>query len=275
MAQDFSEAAMKKILIGIVPITGLIATSVSAADMAVKAAPPPLPPAPVYSWTGWYVGGNVGYGWGDSSDPSISIFDSTGVVLTPYFAASGSNAFQDVRANGVVGGGQIGYNYQVNNYVFGVVADFQGSGMRGSSLGIATPAQFAPTQQSLSQEEDWFGTVRGRIGVAYQNWLFYGTGGLGYGRVESSLVYSTFDRPTAFILSGSQDSTKVGWAAGAGVEYGITQNWSLGVEYLHLDLGTATVTAPVTVPAGFPAMTISANQRFSDEILRGMINYRF
>lgn len=221
------------------------------------------------------MGGNVGYGWGDPSDPSISIFDSTGAVLTPYFAAAGSNAFQSVRANGFLGGGQIGYNYQINNYVFGAVADFQGSGMRGSILGIAAPAAFAPTQQSLSQQEHWFGTFRGRVGVANQNWLFYGTGGLAYGGVESSLTFSTFNRPTPFVLSGSQEQTKVGWTAGAGVEYGITRNWSLGIEYLHVDLGSATVTAPVTVPAGFPPMTISANQSFNSEVLRAVINYRF
>jgi outer membrane immunogenic protein len=243
-----------------------------AADFPVKAAPPPVP---IYTWTGWYVGGNAGYGWGDSSDPRISIFDSTGVVLAPYFAAPGSNAFQSVRPNGFIGGGQLGYNYQSGNFVYGGIADFQGSAMRGSSLGIATPGAFAPTNQTLSAKEDWLGTVRGRLGVASQNWLFYGTGGLAYGQVESSLTFSTFDRPTPFILSGSQESTKVGWAAGVGAEYGVTRNWSVGIEYLHFDLGNDTVTAPVTVPAGFPPMTISATQRYSGEILRGLINFRF
>ena len=159
--------------------------------------------------------------------------------------------------------------------VFGGVADFQGSGLFGSSVSTFIPAVFAPSQQSLSAKEDWFGTICGRLGIANQNWLLYATGGLAYGEVELSLTFNTFNRPTPFILSSSQDSTKVGWAAGAGVEYGITQHWSAGLEHLHFDLGSDTVTAPVTVPAGFPAMSISASQRFAGDIIRGVINYRF
>jgi outer membrane immunogenic protein len=130
---------LNKITTCVAAVAALLGTSAFAADMAVKAPPSP-PPAPVYSWTGWYVGGNVGYSWGDAQ-PNIAGNGSIGVVATtittPFSFADSSST----RLDGIVGGGQIGYNFQFSpRWVLGLEADIQGSGERST---IRSREQFA------------------------------------------------------------------------------------------------------------------------------------
>src|SRR5438105_14339549 len=127
---------MKRILIGAAAIASVLATSAFAADLPAKVytkAPPP--PVVVYNWTGFYIGGNVGYSWGRSSDTS-TLTNGAGAVL--FTSADRANM------DGVIGGGQIGYNWQVQNWVWGLEADIQGSGQKGSRAylcptGVCTP----------------------------------------------------------------------------------------------------------------------------------------
>jgi outer membrane immunogenic protein len=148
--------------------------SASAADLPPAASnyykAPPAPPTCV--WCGWYIGANVGGGWSQSTGRFVS--------ATPDFA--GAIAAGQVPSNlglnpgGVIGGGQIGYNWQSRLWVFGLEADIQGSGLRKSA---ATASGVPPTISDATDDLDWFGTVRGRVGVAARpNWLFYATGGL-------------------------------------------------------------------------------------------------
>ncbi len=135
-----------------------------------------------YNWTGWYVGGNAGYGWGRNTGDLWDLFTDPGGVagLAAYFTVLyRANVLPGVKPDGIVGGAQIGYNWQTASWVLGLVADIQASGMRGSASTTVIPITGAATSiQSNTSKIDWFGTVRGRVGYVYNNWLLYGTGGL-------------------------------------------------------------------------------------------------
>jgi outer membrane immunogenic protein len=167
--------------------------SAFAADLARKMpvkAPPPPPPVPVYSWTGWYVGGNVGYGFGRAR----SNITGEAPSITPAFQGCPpagrdlcTNVADSHSMNGVIGGLQLGYNYQFGSYLAGIEADIQATGQRGTSnFAVNTGLVTTPPTTlvgSDSEKLDWLGTLRGRLGVTVDRWLAYGTGGLAYGRV--------------------------------------------------------------------------------------------
>jgi outer membrane immunogenic protein len=265
---------VKRKLLSILAVTfaAVGAQAALAADMALKA---PVPPAPTagYNWAGWYAGGNIGYGWGTASDPNLSFFDPAGIGFinfASYFGAGG-NVTPDPKPRGVIGGGQIGYNWTLTpQWVGGLVADFQGSGIRGSQINTVTPTGFVTSNQTNSEQIDWFGTVRAKLGYAQNNWLLYGTGGLAYGRVATS---GSFVAPTAGLnFTGSNNTTKIGWAAGAGLDYGLTSNWIVGVEYLYVDLGH------VSYIEAQPALTPSSltiTNRAAAQIVRASLDYKF
>ncbi|MGT2434967.1 outer membrane protein [Bradyrhizobium betae] len=282
---------MKRIVIGMAAALSLFTTGALAADMAprpyVKA---PVMVDPVWSWTGFYVGGNGGYSWGRSRT-DVSYFNPvTGLGIAPP-AGSITNAAFDM--NGGIAGGQAGYNWQSANWVYGIEGDLQWSGEKGSAVyncvGTAVPAggvclpglTFLPagglagTTLTIDQSLQWFGTVRGRIGIlATPKVLFYGTGGLAFGEIKTTGRMTGFDGFGAPIASiGSTSTTRAGWTVGVGVEGKITQNWSAKLEYLYMDLGRFS-SGPFTLS---PALPISANvsSHFTDHILRAGINYQF
>jgi len=238
----------------------------SAADMAVKARPVAIEPG--YNWSGWYVGLNGGGAW-DNSTGHLDTFSSdfvgpvaAGVVPTNLGA----------KHEGGFGGGQVGYNWQRDRWVFGLETDFQGADIgRTNTIFFPGDGLFVPTVTTARDHIDWFGTVRGRIGWAANNVLLYGTGGFAYGDVNSSVrVLGT--PPTTGNFAGNVTDTRFGWAAGAGVEWGITPNWTVKGEYLHIDLGSSNVT--MTDPQ-FPLG--SATYRFHHEMdtVRAGVNYKW
>jgi outer membrane immunogenic protein len=215
---------MKKILAGI----ALLGTAVSAeaADMAVKAPYLKAPVAMVYDWTGFYIGVNAGVGIGR---------DYTRLVAPagPTFEASYLNP------QGGLGGGQIGYNYQVPNamfgaLVFGVEADIQGTGMRDNytCLITCTLPGAGGIASRFNQKLDWFGTVRGRVGIATGPVLTYVTAGWAYGSVKTTLT-ETIGTTAAF----SSNQNRGGWTWGSGVEASLGGNWTGKIEYLWFTLG--------------------------------------
>lgn len=157
---------------------------------------PPVAVAPAFSWTGFYLGANTGYSWG-----------------------SGKGGISDLDPQGWLGGGQVGFNYQFgNNVVLGAEADLQGSNITDSAIdGVWDPRS----------KMDYFGTVRGRIGYAFDNVMPYFTGGLAWGHNEI----------TNRDLGISSDNTHVGWTVGGGLEYALSNNWTVKAEYLYMDLG--------------------------------------
>ncbi|WP_368507534.1 outer membrane protein [Bradyrhizobium lupini] len=281
---------MKRIVIGMAAAMSLFATGALAADLGarpyVKA---PVMVDPVWSWTGFYVGANGGYSWGRSRT-DVSYFNSaTGAAIVPP-AGSITNASFDM--NGAIAGGQAGYNWQSANWVYGIEGDLQWSdekGRAGFNCAPTGPAggtclpglTFLPagaaagTSLTIDQHLQWFGTVRGRVGIlATTKVLFYGTGGLAFGEIKTTGTMSGFTPAGVAVASiGSNSTTRAGWTAGVGVEGKITQNWSAKLEYLYMDLGRFG-SGPFTLA---PLSTISANvsSRFTDHILRAGINYQF
>ncbi|MBC7282157.1 outer membrane protein [Hoeflea sp.] len=226
---------MKKLLIAAALI--FASTSAFAAD-PVPYEPTPVAEAPVvYDWTGLYAGGSIGYGWGDTDW---------------VYTLGGATAHHST--DGLIGGVQAGYNWQMQNIVLGAELDILASGINGSTA-CPNPA-FA-----CESEIDWLGTARVRAGFAANNWLFYGTGGVAAGDVTIQTVNPALAVP----VNGSSE-TLVGWAAGAGVEWGFLPNASIKAEYMYYDLGDDifTVDAGLGVNAGVSLHTtkIGLNWRF-------------
>ena len=265
---------MKRICLA-AALVGLPVLPAMAADIAARPyAKAPAPVIAAYNWTGFYIGGNVGYGWGQSTDRSISFVDPGGAVgFGPYFAG-GSNVYPNLRPAGVIGGGQVGYNWQANSLVLGAVADFQAADIGAAATGVVPLTLFiTPSNQTLSQKLDFLGTVRGRVGGAFNHVMLYGTGGYAYGHVRSSI---NFDAPAGPVFfAGTNAQWRSGWTAGVGAEYGLG-NWSIGVEYLHYDLGRSSVTSLAVAPGpAFPGVSLTADQRVAGDLVRAAINFRF
>ena len=241
-----------------------------AADLPVKA--PATKPATAFDWSGFFVGGNVGYGWASDADPSHSLIDSSGSGLTAFFNAGGFPVGAD-NPNGITGGVQAGYNWQNSALVWGLVADFQASGMQEeSSFASGAPAPpFVTGTTTLDRKVDWFGTLRGKAGWAMQDWLFYGTAGLAYGHIKENMTFASSGVASA---SGSNTQTKVGWTVGAGLAYG-WDRWSVGIEYLYIDLGRTDATMTFAGYPGAGGDSFTASSRNNLNIVRGLVNYRF
>jgi outer membrane immunogenic protein len=267
----FSGAAMKKLATAIAAIA-LIGTPAFAADMAVPVTPPL--PAPVYNWTGFYGGFNVGWSWGKAN----STFNFT-QAITPTSIFSDST-----HPNGAIGGVQIGYNWQATpNWILGLEADIQASGENGTNNLLQNiPATGGGTVAiSHSETLQWFGTVRGRVGYAiWPTTMLYATGGLAYGELDESVTNVTSRVPFggSFLVAVSNplfgSTTRTGWTAGGGIEGAVPDThvtWK--IEYLYVDLGTANYNVLPFQSFGFFPAVISAH--FTDNIVRVGLNYQF
>jgi outer membrane immunogenic protein len=299
---------MKKFLLGSTMLAALaVSAPAMAADMPVKA---PVYKAPVvapevFSWTGFYVGGNLGYSWGradtdfnetTSATVVTQIFRTAGpnlisttTVTVPPVTAGGSDR---AHLNGVIGGGQIGYNWQSGSTVFGFEADLQGTGERGdTTICLTAGCPAGGIFGSASYRLPWLATVRGRIGVAVApKWLLYVTGGLAVAEVESDFTGGLSGGPFATL---SSNTTRAGFAVGGGVEGALDNNWSAKLEALWVDLGSfdnsfagvtnTTVTNALNTPqTGFNTLTTTTatttggfHTQVSDFIVRVGLNYRF
>jgi outer membrane immunogenic protein len=204
----------------------------SAADLARRPPPPPTkaPVAvPVYNWTGAYIGINGGYGFGRSR--------------WDHLPAS-------FNVNGGLVGGQLGYNWQFGQFVYGVEGDGDWSDLRGT-------ANLANCNLGCRTRNDFLATARGRVGFAVDRWLPYVTGGLAVGDIKANVPG----------LVGI-DKTNAGWTVGSGLEFAISNNWTAKAEYLHVDLGHAGCSVGCGLPAG-------NNVSLTTNVVRGGINYRF
>jgi outer membrane immunogenic protein len=235
--------------------------------------------APASTWNGFYIGGNVGYGW-DSGSSGVSAL-ATDPALAPalafMLAAGAYPTSLSPSAKGVIGGGQIGYNWQLpSQWLIGLEADLQGSGIKGSASQTLSPPLVDMTSTGVTKSIDWFGTVRGRVAfLVTPQWLLYGTGGLAYGQTKSSftttdLSFGCLPALTA-CATGASSGVRTGWTAGAGTEAMLAPNWSVKVEYLYVDLGGRSVSTPAfTLPIAF-----SSSTAFREQIVRVGLNYHF
>jgi outer membrane immunogenic protein len=295
---------MRVFLTAYAVLAAVISTPVLAADMPLKA--PPLPPSAVFSWTGFYGGANVGYSWGNSSNNwNIFAANSGGSAVCPPTGGALCVAGTDSNhMNGVIGGLQIGYNWQTGRYVFGIETDFDATGQRGTqTFNGANPAfpisgvTAAPAAAAYTEKLSWLGTLRGRVGIASDRTLFYATGGLAYGEIKSTgsaTITGTTIAPnppctaavpaTCPLGNWSNSADKAGWTLGGGIEQAFAGNWSVKVEYLYVDLGrvnTTFATSPTCAGGtGLPCLLIgpgtgTVSSRITDNIVRVGINYKF
>jgi len=240
-------------------------TSALAADMPVKAAPRYAPAVVGTTWTGLYAGLNVGYGFGRAD-----VVDSTSTLAG--VALYGQTT--DLSMRGVIGGGQIGYNWQFANWLLGVEADYQGSGQKGTTISTF-PAIGAGTANTESVKLDSFGTVRGRLGLITNDTnLWYFTGGWVYGRTELTSTGVN----TAGVLPVSATSrvrNSDGWTIGGGVEAKIVAGWTAKVEYLYMDLGSVATAYNLVTVGGVAGVTNRTSVDLTDHIVRVGVNYKF
>nr|WP_085773605.1 outer membrane beta-barrel protein [Methylocystis bryophila] len=274
----------------------LFASPAVAADLPALKEPPVLPPSAI--WTGAYFGANLG-----------GIFDASSsikIVSAPLYndAANGAglvgpSAFGNAVALaipgesnasnlGVIGGGQIGYNWQFSSFLAGVETDIQGTTLSqnvkvfGSATERTTGA-FVGVQTNFSKSLGYLGTVRGRFGyLVTPTLLLYGTAGLAYGGANFNngvfVLSSLANFPTAAVSENYNDG-RIGWAAGGGVEWMFMPRWSAKVEYLYYDLGTVSANAIAWGVVGSGAMLYSdyfkSSARINGNVVRAGVNYHF
>ena len=257
-----------------------ISAAAAAADLpSTKGEPAYVPPPPAFSWTGFYVGVNAGGAWGNLDPRTSTVYSDEG-----YFAETSAAAVNAVgqpagRASGFTGGGQIGYNWQLNSVVIGLETDFDYLHAHANESASAVYPDYAPSvfNVSTSSTVDWLWTLRPRLGfLVVPNLLVYATGGLALSEAHSSFQF-TDDYFGGASASGGLSGTRVGWTVGGGIEYALTQNWSIKAEYLYADLGRRTIDSnnltwegdsnPATV------FTHSVDPRIN--IARVGVNYKF
>ena len=251
---------MQRRFAGLLPLaicsTLFVPAAAFGADLPVKAPIARPIVTQTFNWTGFYAGLNLGGSWGSQDNALVS---TAGATL-----ASNSD-----HVDGIIGGGQIGYNWQTNQIVFGIEADFQGSGQKADGSFSFSPVGFfaaAPPTVTMdySDKLEWFGTVRGRLGYAFDRWLPYLTGGWAYG--HGVLNGSTAVGATSFSFSADKDYS--GWTVGGGLEWAFDNHWSARAEYLYIDFGDG------AVAAASPTLNVVSG-RLTDNIVRAAVNYRF
>ena len=308
---EFGGTALKTLLLSTVAALGL-ATAASAADLPRRAAPPVYAPIPIFTWTGFYAGANAGYGFTDLDDRAGDVYTFTPGTILNSAATSGTLTLPNTRRDrdGFVGGGQVGYNLQLTpgmGVVVGVEADIQYADFNnGRTSGTLTSspnytftgtpgAAFTAPQADVVQAGrslafDYFGTVRGRVGYAFDRTLVFATGGFAYagggrdnvicgGASAAAVVAAT---NAGIDCGGGRRDTRTGYTIGGGVEYAFTDSITLKAEALYVDLDherdRSTRGAVLTTVAGTPktlflADTIRRNDDFV--VARAGINFKF
>jgi outer membrane immunogenic protein len=213
--------------------------------------PPPQAATPDYVpallWSGIYVGLNAGYSSSRESTHEFSAIPYDGTNLEHFRSSAG----------GFTGGGQIGYNYQTGPVVLGIETDFN---YVNTSRSVTSPSGAVTANLS----DAYMGTVRPRLGLGWGPWLFYGTGGLAYASVDTTITGNT-----ANTLTATNNDIRVGWAAGGGIEYALNRKFSVRAEYLHSDLGSVNVSG-----VALDTNTYAWRDRLTNDMVRLGVNFR-
>jgi outer membrane immunogenic protein len=241
-----------KTSLGSAALVALIATCPAlAADLSYKA-PPPM--APVFSWTSFYIGGNLGGAWANNT-----ITDS----LYGLSFSNGSNAV-------FVGGGQVGFNYQFGGgVVVGIEGDFDWAANNNNSVtGVVVPGGDTVT---ASANNRWMATVAGRLGYAFDSWLIYAKGGGGWVGANS---FTVTDVTQGASFTAGNSNTVSGWLIGGGFEWAFANNWSVRAEYDYFGLSGRSFTVPATAPVAIAGDTFTTGKNNIQMATVG-INYLF
>jgi outer membrane immunogenic protein len=234
-----------------------VATPGFAADLPMKA--PAYVPPPVYDWTGFYIGGNGGWGW--ATEKSTEILPGSGAFPVGF-------AFTPRHENGGLGGVQAGYNWQpAPNFVFGFEGEFDWADITGTAVSISTVPRFAGFNSTSTSKLKDFALGTFRVGYVANNWLFYGKGGVAWGQTDGSTIArnpnGTLFETTTF------SSSQAGWVIGVGTEWGFAPGWSAKIEYDHIwfDPRPEVVVGSVNLSNVSTGLTV--------DMVRAGINYRF
>ena len=265
---------MKKFLLATVALSTLAAVPAVAADMAARpyTKAPAMIPSPIYNWTGFYIGGNAGYHFGDRTD-----------IVTTGQAAANLATVADGRRNplvnqnrdGFIGGVQMGYNWQTSpNWVFGLEADIQYVDVNRTLNALGTTG----LANNFSSRIDYLGTARARVGYTWGATMLYGTGGLAYAGVNNSAAFSSAGvggaaGPVAFF--GEERTIRTGYTVGGGIEHMFTPNWSIKGEYLYYDLGRTNLAVNLLPGATGVGTGYNTSIRNDGHIARVGLNYKF
>jgi outer membrane immunogenic protein len=237
-------------LLGAAAAIAIFAGTGQAADYAVPDSP---------SWTGAYIGVVGGYGWGDSDFESDVVDATDNTVILQSVDGS-------ISPKGFLVGGQLGYDFDLgNSLVLGVVGDISWSGMDGDTCVETGGCDGSPDDSYTSANLNWLGTIRARAGFTTGSMLIYGTGGLAIGEAEGGLTFIEGGADP----SRSDNNTHMGWVIGAGAEFKVAENMSLGVEYLHVDLGSEDYTFRG------PTVDVLSSSDLTVDIVRASLNFRF
>ncbi|MGL5166481.1 MAG: outer membrane protein [Afipia sp.] len=258
-----------------------LASSAYAADLdrSYVKAPPAIDP-PVY-WSGFYVGGTVGAAWSTNKVRLNAVDNGLPAQFQedgPNVSAFGSDNFS--RTN-VIFGGKAGYNQQVSgNWVLGIEADisslrFSQSTSKTGNPFVTFPGGSATFNTSVST--DWVATLRPRIGYAFGRGLFYATAGAAFGNERFANTYADFANHGFGFGSASSAASaiKAGWAAGAGIDYALSNNWIVSIEYLHVDLGKVRASGAISDTGGTVDSSLNFSSKLESDIVRAGIAYKF
>jgi outer membrane immunogenic protein len=287
---------LKKLILG--TVVALSPGLALAADLPTRqAAPAPMLAAAPFSWSGFYVGLNAGGGVAFNDAPNYG-----GVYTSGSYAEFGIAGSSRLKHNsvGALGGLTMGFNQQLGVAVIGLEADIAGAKLSGkandyiqSGGDFGGDDPYAYFERSIQTKISAFGTLRGRLGLAFDKGLVYATGGLAFGRVKTQLdaygyAYAEngeFDNYNSSSASLTSHKWRVGWTAGAGVEYAINRNWSLKAEGLYFDLGKENIGSYLEGDANFSnndsfgvigaASNRGVQVRTNGVVGRMGLNYRF
>jgi outer membrane immunogenic protein len=262
-------------------VTGLgLGPSAFAADMALKAPPPS---APIWTWTGWYVGATAGGDWG--RDPVTSLFTcpdaACAYIIPANLAVVSAAGTGTLKGSGFTGGIELGYNAQFGNFVLGAETDFES--FRVAATRVVTgpfPAAVTNFTVGTSVSTSWLWTLRGRAGFALApQVLVYGTGGLAVtqARLSNSFTdnFAALGGAANTAGASSTSGTWAGYVVGGGVEWGIAPHWTVKGEYLYVNFGSKTTTAIAGGLPGFTPNTLTTTGTLSANIARAGVNYKF
>ena len=270
--------------VAIAALSAVGAVAAQAADLPTrKEAPAPVFVPPPFTWTGFYVGVNAGGIWPSGSRNATIVAPAVFPFPVSTFFPGGLGS----QSAGFIGGGQAGYNWQTGAFVLGVETDFDGTTLSKSTnstgtpfVGTGVPALLLGDTLSIHAKTSlsWLGTTRGRVGFVAtpdNRLMIYATGGVAYGGGSSN--FSVFDATTGSFWTGNPSSTRVGWTAGGGVEYALTNNWTIKGEYLYADLGSSSFNSLGNTAAliNFPGVAVTGKIDYNASIFRAGVNYKF
>jgi outer membrane immunogenic protein len=251
-----------------------LGTVAQAADLPRKSVPYKVQSLPMFTWTGFYVGLNAGYAFGNGNAVTTGT-PGFQTLIAPGFAPASLNT----KPDGFMGGLQAGYNMQFGALVAGVETDIQFGDLKKSASFTGGSVLGTQLTTSAKSEISYLGTLRARLGFTpAERLLVYATGGLAYGEVKTSGSVVGVQAP-ALVWSGSNSQVKVGYAIGAGAEFAITDNLTVKAEYLYYDLGKTTVNAlgnaAVRGLAPLNGIDYVSRTENTGSLVRGGVNYKF